>query len=189
MSILTGSDLFDSPAAPSLLTAEEFCRRFADGRRELVRGVVKESPMPWTVHGIICALMARLLGNFVADRGLGRVLGNDTFFITRRSPDGVRGMDVAYISYARFPRGPFVDGPLAVAPELVVEVRSPSDLFAKVDEYLEAGVLVVVIVDADSRTVSTYRPGTNRTTIPEGGTLELPDVLPGFSVAVSALFE
>ncbi len=46
-------------------------------------------------------------------------------------------------------------------PELVIEVRSPSDrwgqLFTKVGEYLAAGVLAVVVVDPNTETVSVYR--------------------------------
>lgn len=181
------------PPTPPLMTAEEFFRRYPDHNVELVRGVVKELPMPGAEHGAICQAMARLLGNHVVDHSLGRVLINDTFFLTRRNPDEVRGMDVAYISYARLPKGPVPRGPLEIPPEMIVEARSPSDLwtdvFAKVEEYLAAGVAVVVVLDAEKRTASVCRPGPVQTDFLEGDTLTVPDVLPGFAVEVARLFE
>jgi Uma2 family endonuclease len=75
---------------------------------------------------------------------------------------------------------------------MVAEVKSPSDtwseLFIKVGEYLGAGVRVVVVVDPERVTVSTYRPGGEQEILREADTLTLPDVLPGFSVPVARLF-
>ena len=124
---------------------------------------------------------------------MGRILTNDTHFITRRQPDAVRGMDVAYISYARLPRGPLPRGPLEVAPELIVEVRSPSDawtdVFAKVEEYLAASVSVVLVLDPEKGTISACRKGPTQEDFNIGDTLTVPDVLPGFAVEVAWLFE
>ena len=65
--------------------------------------------------------------------------------------DSVRGGDVVFYSYTRLPRGPIPEGYLEVVPELVFEVRSPSDrwakITAKVGEYLDAGVLVACVLD------------------------------------------
>jgi len=181
-----------SPPQP-LLTADEFCRLYPDHRVDLVAGVVQEVPMPGIEHGFICMLFGHLLTSHVLARDVGRVLGNDTWFLTRRSPDGVRGMDVCYISYARLPRGPLPKGRLEITPELVVEVRSPSDtwtdVFAKVVEYLRAGVDVVAVIDPETRTVSVCRPRMLQEILREADTLTLPDVLPGFAVPVARLFE
>ena len=178
---------------PALMTAEEFVRRYPKHWVELVDGVVKEVAMPGFEHSVVVLTIARLIGNHVADRSLGRVVSNDTFFVTRRISETVRGMDVGYISYARLPKGPIPRGPLEVAPELVVEVRSPSDswtdLFAKVEEYIAAGVGVVVVLDPEKQTASVCRPNADQTDFHVGDTLTIPDVLPGFAVAVSRLFE
>lgn len=77
-------------------------------------------------------------------------------------------------------------------PELVIEVRSPSDrwsqLFTKVGEYLAAGVTAVVAIDPNTETASVYRESGQQifTTTDE---LALPDVLPGFAVPVARFFE
>jgi Uma2 family endonuclease len=78
-------------------------------------------------------------------------------------------------------------------PELVAEVRSPSDmwtaLFAKVEEYFAAGVNVVLVLDPETRTVMVCRPGPTQQSLNIGDTLTVPDVLPGFAVPVAVLFE
>ena len=99
--------------------------------------------MPGLEHGKICALIARLLGNHVEAHDLGHVMSNDSAVQTGSNPDTVRGGDVIFYSYERLPRGnvPKELGP--VAPDLVVEVRSPSDrwneIMVEAGEYLKAG--------------------------------------------------
>ena len=82
---------------------------------------------------------------------------------------------------------------LKTPPELVVEVRSPSDrwgqLFGKVSEYLGAGVLVVVVIDPNTETVSVYRDNGGQQILTTADTLTIPDVLPGFAVPVARFFE
>jgi Uma2 family endonuclease len=76
---------------------------------------------------------------------------------------------------------------------LVVEVRSPSErwgeLFAKIGEYLQAGVRVVIALDPATATASVYRPDELPQIFHNGDALVVPDVLPGFLVPVLRLFE
>jgi Uma2 family endonuclease len=150
----------NAPAQPTsgisipLLTAEEFAQRYGGHRVELIKGVVKELPMPFPKHGKICGTISRLVGNFVTERDVGHLMTNDSFVKTRSNPDIVRGADVSYYSYQRLPKGEVPEGLLPVTPDLVVEVRSPSDgwseIFTRVGEYLGAGVRVVIVLDAVS---------------------------------------
>jgi Uma2 family endonuclease len=114
-------------APPQLLTAEEFIQRYNEQPVELDKGLVVEAAMPSLQHGLVCANIARHLGNYVEERQLGRVMSNDSWIRTRRSPDSVRGPDVVYLSYERLPKGPLPAGLLECVPELIVEVRSTSD--------------------------------------------------------------
>ncbi|MFO0877761.1 MAG: Uma2 family endonuclease [Gemmataceae bacterium] len=176
--------------APPRLTAEEFVARHGGERVELVKGVIKEVAMPMPRHGAICAKMTILIGAHVETHDLGHVMSNDSFIKT--GPESVRGADVSFWSYERQPRGPIPDGLLPQAPDLVVEVKSPSDrwgdLFAKVGEYLQVGVRVVVVVDPGTSSASVYRQEELSQTFHNGDELALPDVLPGFAVKVSRLF-
>src|SRR6516164_11669467 len=93
----------------------------------------------------------------------GRVACGEAGVRLRRTPDSTVGIDVAYYTaeVARRNEGTttLIDG----APVLAVEVLSPNDVIweinEKIDEYLDAGVLVVWVVDPHDRTVTVYRPG------------------------------
>lgn len=180
-----------SPAA--LMTAEEFFARYPNHHVELVRGVVREVPMPTGRHGGVTARLTGELYVYLAANDVGRVVCNDTYVITGRDPDTVRGVDVGYISYSRIPKGALPDGPLPVAPELAAEVRSPSDawteLFAKAEEYFATGVNVVLLIDPQRGIVAVCRPGPVQTDLTVADTLTLPDILPGFALPVARLFE
>ncbi len=179
-------------AAPPLLTAEEFTSRYADRHAELVKGVVKEYPMPFQKHGAVCSRAVVLIGSFVDTHDLGRTTTCDSWVKVASNPDTVRGADVCYFSYERLPKGDVPDGLLAVSPDLVVEVRSPSDRWKdvkeKIDEYLAAGVRAVVFLDPPAAAATVYRTDEFPQTFHNGDELTLPDVLPGFAVPVSRLF-
>ena len=121
---------------------------------------------------------------------------NDSGIHTEREPDTLRGADVAFYSYARFPAGPFSRTQyLAVVPELIFEVRSPSDrwseVLAKVTEYLNAGVTAVCVLDPNPTraTATVYRDNQPPEAFAADAELTLPDVLPGFQVRVGEFWE
>ena len=181
---------------PPLMTAEEFLKLHGDESDvELVKGRAVRCPMPGAVHGQVCGNAFGILRDFVKPRELGRLMTNDTYIRTGSSPDTFRGADVCYISYELLPKDqPLPRGALEVAPELVIEVRSPSDRRSDIEiknwECLRAGVIVVVLLDPAIEAATVYRETED---IPQrfsnGDELTLPDVLPGFSVAVRKFFE
>lgn len=180
-------------ATPPKMTVEEFFKLHGDEPNvELVRGEIVRYPVPGTKHGVVCTNAAVALHQFVKAHKLGRVMSNDT--LIRLFADTTRGADVCYLSYAKFPadqRSP--DGVLELMPELVFEVRSPSDLWtdalAKMIDYIRAGVSVVVILDPKTESASVFRPGTRQETFERDAELTVPDVLPGFAVPVARFFE
>ncbi len=182
-----------SPAVP-LLTAEEFLKLHGDESAvELVKGRIVRYPMPGGKHGQICGNAYFLLREFVQRGDLGRLMTNDTFIRVGADPDTFRGADVCFLSYTRLPKNCEIpDGPIPV-PDLVVEVRSPTDrlnqLTSKATEYLEAGVSVVVVLMPDSQTAAVYRSEELPVRLGSDEQLTLPDVLPGFAVAVRAFFQ
>ena len=138
--------------ATSLLTIDEYLAMPNLGERnELVLGRIVEVPPPGNRHGLICARFARLIGNHVVELGLGEVMTNDSGIITHRDPDSVRGADIAYYAAAKLPPIEQWTGYFDFPPDLVVEVRSPSDrwskLVQKAGEYLDAGVLAEIARD------------------------------------------
>jgi Uma2 family endonuclease len=186
----------DQPMATveALMTAEEFGQRPDSGHpEELVQGKVVEMTPPDRRHGYVCYKACRILGSWVDEHDLGRVLSNDSGVITERDPDTVRGADVAYYSYARLSREPLSSGYGPEVPELVVEVRSTHDrwrnVLEKVIEYLDAGVLVVVVLDPESRSAHVYRDVEEPMKLGPDEELTFPGLLEGFSARVGRFFE
>lgn len=174
------------------VTGEQFLAMGDMGRVELVNGEIIELMPTGHIHGYIEMLIATLLFNFVREHKLGRVLGGETGIYTHRNPDTVRGMDVAYISKERMSQASET-GFLDVAPELIVEVMSPSDRWMdiqeKLAEYFSIGVQLVWLIDPQLEQVHVYRSLDETTRLTAEDTLTAPNILPGFSVALTEIFE
>jgi Uma2 family endonuclease len=181
-------------APPQLLTADEFAHlpQPEDGsQQELVRGVVITMPPPSFYHGLCCNEIGYRLNKHVRDLKLGHITTNDSGVILERDPDTVRGPDLAFWSRERMPTPP-TKGYSAIPPDLVVEVLSPSDVYARVEpkvlQYLRAGVRMVWILVPEDRSIFVRRTGHQGALLSNGEMLTGEDVLPGFSCPVSELF-
>lgn len=176
-----------------LSSADEFFAEYENRRFELVRGVAKEMPMPELEHGHISSLINYFLTDFVRRNRLGRIFGNDSFIKVHDNPDSVYGPDICFISFERLPQGKIPKGISNVIPELVVEVRSPSqrwtELITKVLDYLAAGVGAVMVVRPDREAVAVYRADADEVHFGREDILTLPDILPGFELPLGQVFE
>jgi Uma2 family endonuclease len=110
-----------------------------------------------------------------------------------RKPDTVRGPDVAFVSRVRFERRGDTGKAFVGAPDLAVEVLSPSNtpaaMHAKVADYLAAGSRCVWVVDPESQTVTVYSSLLGPRRLGKAETLDGDDVVPGFRVRVGEIFE
>jgi Uma2 family endonuclease len=181
------------PDSKQLVTAEELERMPDDDfRYELVQGrIVRMSPVGG-VHGGLTAGFIALLVQHVKAARIGAV-ATELGFILARNPDTVRAPDVAFINRERIPAGGLPKGFWIGAPDLAVEVLSPddrlSDVLTKVDEYLTYGTGLVLVVDPDEQTVSAHRRALPPLTFGLDDTLDLDDVVPGFSCRVREIFQ
>ena len=167
-----------------LLTADELLHlSFPDKHVELVRGrlIVREPPGTW--HGVVAANLTYYLSHFVRKHRLGVVLAQDTGFKIASDPDTVRGPDVAFLAAERVAQIP-ERGYAALAPDLAVEVLSPSDtaaeVLAKVADWLGAGTRLVWVLDRERRGARVYRPDGSIATLGPDDALDGEDVVPGF---------
>ncbi len=177
-----------------LLTAEEYGQLDNDGRlTELVRGRVVELNRQYTSHGFFLSRINALLWSYVQKHNLGRVVGGDAGVVPQHDPDTVRGPDLAFYSHQRIPAGSLPEGYWPASPELVIEIRSPSDrwkdILHKVAEYLNANVLTVAVIDPSSKHVHVYSADHEARILTSDDHLTFPDILPGFEVVVGSLFE
>jgi Uma2 family endonuclease len=178
---------------PPMTAARFYAIQDRLGRCELVRGkVVRLPPAGWD-HGFTTINVGTLLANWAKRSRRGRVFGGELGVVTRRDPDTVRGVDVAYYTYERLPRGKFPPGFAKVPPNLAVEIvgtgKGWKSLRAKADEYLRMGVDRVWIVNPRTRQVHVLRPDAERVVFTERQKLVDREVLPGFACAVSELFD
>jgi Uma2 family endonuclease len=179
-----------------LLTAEEFWEwanlpENQDKNYELDRGEIVEVTRPAEYHGVICAWIAHLLWGYALQRGRGVLCSNDTGLLVERDPDTLRGPDLM-----------FIDEPLGLdqlsrkfterIPKLVIEVLSPNDrmtqLNRRIGQYLQRGVGLVWLVDAEVRSVTVYRRDRYPMVLDNSDELSGEEVLPDLRIRVSELF-
>lgn len=176
----------------TLMTAEDLERLPDDDHRyELVRGeLVRMSPVDLG-HTKYAHLVSYHLNDFVLPRGLGDV-GGEGGFVLEHDPDTVRAPDVHFTRADRLPTGEALDHFGDFAPDLAVEVRSPSEplvsLFRKADEYLAAGTRLVWIFDPEPKNVHVCTPDGQRVTLGIDDTLDGGDVLPGFALSLRKIY-
>jgi Uma2 family endonuclease len=188
----TGKDEKMSSAS-QLMTADELERLPDDGlRHQLVRGELRTMPPAGFDHGARIVKLTVPLAQHVEGQRLGVVVGAETGFVLARNPDTVLAPDIAFVRQERIPaagnpRG-FWDG----APDLAVEVVSPSDTFSeveeKVDDWLAAGTRMVWVVNPRRRTVTVYRSRTAIAILTPNDVLDGRDVVPGFTCRVGDIF-
>ena len=185
-----------SAAAPTtLLTADEFLSHpAARERSELVRGVIRiMTPASWH-HGIMSGNIFRALSNYVYAHQLGQCVPDGTGFVLPGLPNTVRSPDAAFVRTERLLRTEQSGGLgfLPIAPDLAVEVLSPSETASELDEkladYRTAGTALVWVVDPEKRRVSVIAADAPARWLREGDTIDGGSVVPGFTCPVSDLF-
>ena len=175
------------------VTAEELLHMADDGfRYELVKGELFKMPPAGYGHGVLAMDLGWRLAQHVAVNSLGQVCAAETGFQLASTPDTVRAPDVAFLSKSRVDEAGPAPGYWAGAPDLAVEVISPSDRYtevqAKVLDWLNAGTRMVVVVNPRQLTVTVYRSLTDIMILTRNDILEGSDVVPGWTLPLEELF-
>ena len=176
-------------ARPKLMTAADLLRLYSKGvKGELIRGELHETMAAGVRHGEIVAALIIAIGVHIRPGRLGRIFGSDTGVLLERNPDTVREPDVAYISAERLPLEVEITGYCPVAPDLVVEVKSPSDTEQATDDkatmWLSFGVRMALVINPEARTIRVRQPNQPTVILAIDDTLDGGEVLPGFSCPV-----
>ncbi|MEX2316558.1 MAG: Uma2 family endonuclease [Pirellulales bacterium] len=146
---------------------------------------------PGDTHG---AAQLKIGGRLLVDgefKGFGKAR-TEVGVVLWRNPDRVLTPDVLFVANKSLPLKHSREGYLETIPELVVEVRSKNDSLSyiqhKVDDYLRSGVEVVWVADPATKTVTVHSLDRKPTEFGEKEKLELPRLIPDFSLPVSDVF-
>ena len=164
-----------------------------DGKRyELVEGALSMMSPAGGRHGRITVRINKLLAIQVDDNNLGATFAAETGFLLATDPDTVRAPDAAFVRQDKMDSLEDDSGYLPFAPDLAVEVVSPTDTFADVEKkafsWLDAGTQLVLIVEPESETVHAYRSRWNIRVLKPGEVIDAADVVAGWNVRVEEFF-
>ena len=174
------------------VTADQLYAMPDDGfRYELVRGELVKMPPAGSEHGDVSGTIHVDLGWYVRNEQLGKVLSSDTGY--RLADDHVLAPDVSFIANARIPASGLPVGFFPGAPDVAVEVISPSEMerhvARKVSDYLEYGCKMVIVVRPDVRRVEVHTPDRSTSSLEPGEVLDGGEAVPGWRLPVSDIFQ
>jgi Uma2 family endonuclease len=182
---------------------EEFIRLNAEHPFELINGERKPKLPTIFGHSEVIRILFIALYIHVVERELGEVYSETTFIL----PESLRAN---WVEGSRTPDLMFYTGkrvavyktenpdhrqfPLALIPDFVVEVVSPSDKYSeldeKVDAYLADGVRLIWVLDPQRHKATVHMPDAEQPTHLAGDApLDGGDVIPDFRITLSKLFE
>jgi Uma2 family endonuclease len=180
-------------ASQTRYTPEDLLKMPDGDRYELVDGQLVEHNMSYWATYVAVEILARLR-DYCHAHNLGWVSAETSFQCFPDAPDKVRRPDGSFIRLGRISlEQATAEGHTTVAPDLSIEIISPTDSMyevqEKVQEYLRAGVPLVWIVNPQSRIVEIYRSKGKGTILQESDELDGEDVVPGFRCRVGDLFK
>jgi Uma2 family endonuclease len=162
-------------------------------RYEVIDGIRVEREPMGAFETILASWLCYLINTFSVERKLGLAV-SEVLFVLDSNRDLRRRPDVAFVSYARWP-DPVVarENAWNVAPDLAVEIVSPTNLAEEIDskvtDYFHAGVRLVWVVYPDSGLVYFYQSPTQVMVLEHTNTLTGGDVLPGLQLPIERLYE
>ncbi len=156
-------------------------------------GFDEDEYMSGEEHGWLETLILNALTNWVLAHRNGRVYLGDTSFVMDGTPDDIRLKRRPDVAFMRGEHVKPTKGYIYAAPDLAVEVISPSERPAqirkKLHEYLEHGVQQVWQVYPDTQEIVVHFPDGTARTYRVGDMLTGGELLPDFELDVAALFE
>ncbi len=166
---------------------------------EVIDGVIRIPPAPRSDHQWTVAALFRGVDSHVRDRQLGVVLPAPVDVVIQKEPLRTRQPDLLFLSFERtgvrgrkeLQQMPVIE----VAPDLVIEVLSPSDTRSamddKIEDYRRLGVHECWLVSSEAETIEVLRltaEQVERSGLFGRGDTVRTKVLPGLALLVDELF-
>jgi Uma2 family endonuclease len=169
------------------VTVDELERTSLPYNAELYNGkVVFKMANP--AHGMIQTNIAGELKFYLRQNPIGYAMTETNFKLWPDRPKESRIPDVAFVKKERMPEDLFRFPP--IAPDLAVEVYSPDDKLSevldKIEAYLAQGAQIVWLIIPHTREALVFTAGSRYKVV---DVLTAPDLLPGFELPVSKIFE
>jgi Uma2 family endonuclease len=161
---------------------------------EVVDNQVRELPPMSAREALFASTLIRYMSQFAWNGGFGQVV-SEMLFLLVAAKNLQRRPDLALISFDRWPRGKPAPGTNAweVVPDLAIEVISPTnganEMIEKIDDYFASGVRRVWVIYPLHAKFYDYESPTSVRILTRPDTLAGGEVLPGFQLPLSELFE
>ena len=178
-------------ATTQQITIADVERNPPEGNWELIDGeIVPVNPTSYR-SARVTARILRILDEYTDAHQLGDIVGPDAGFVIFPDENTLVAPDVGFIASHRVPPAADQEHFARLAPDLVVEVMSPSDRMTdalrKVNLYLEAGVAIVWLVEPGPRTITIFRPDRAPHRLAGNESIAAEAMLPGFQMTVDDL--
>lgn len=176
---------------PLPLTPQEVERASErDGKLyELMNGVLREKSVGFWELFIAGQIVGLLNKQFYPHQG---AAASEVMIYCFKQANHGRKPDVVFLTNKQFPDGRIPNGDIRIAPTLVVEVLSPTNSSIEVDdkleEYLDAQIPLVWIVNPDRRTIRVYRTDGTTRLFRGQDVIDMEPLLPGFRLVVADVF-
>jgi Uma2 family endonuclease len=186
--------IFAEPIAtlPRVWTEEDLERLESetDKQYELVNGIPKEKGPESMEHSYIALNLGSELRAYVKSKKLGIALESSATY--RMSGGNNRKPDVSFVAKDRLSEKRLTTKPFDGAPDLAVEVISPTDIWweilEKLNQYFASGCRLVWLISPFDQTVLVYRADRPSHFLQVSDLLDGEDVIPGFTMPVADLF-
>ncbi|MEG4534971.1 Uma2 family endonuclease [Microcoleus sp. D2_18a_D3] len=184
----------ETPADKKIWTDAEFMALNRDGHRyEIVNGELIDMGNSGAKHGYVCSILMIFLGGYVHIQKLGAMFDSSTAF--KMKSGNKRSPDVSFMAKERLQGlDELPDGFLEGAPDLAVEILSPSNTVAeihdKIVEYFENGARLVWVIHPKEQYVLVYRSSQEPDRLLKSvNSLDGEEIVPGFTLPVAELFQ
>ena len=183
----------------AIITEDDLIRLDSQGKfYEVVNGeLVQMSPVGYE-HSELVFSGAKLLDTFVRTHKLGYIHPDNLIYVLARNEEGgvqvVRVPDISFIRRGRFPKNFDRKRGFPGAPDLAIEIVSPSEseskTLAKVRDYLRYGSEQVWVLFPDPKEVYQYRRDDPKNIRIYTGddVIEAENLFPGLNLKTSDLF-
>jgi Uma2 family endonuclease len=175
-----------------LMTVDDLAAMPDGDRFELVHGHLVEREMN-AISGYVAGEIHGHFRDYLKTNPFAIAFPDNVgFALSTDDNNTLRKPDVSVVLKSRLPDGKIPNGRFDISPDLAVEVLSPSDIaydvYAKIQEYFDAGTNVVWLARPQNKRITVFLPDGTETSFGPNDEITAEEVLPGFRMKVRDVF-